>query len=115
MAKFYGTIGFVETEEAKAGVHEEVVTEKSYTGDILRSAKRWEDGPKVNSDLMIENRISIIADSFAIDNTPNMRYVTLSGSRWKISSAEIQRPRIIISLGGLYNGPVYVAPVEEEV
>lgn len=113
MAKFYGTIGFVETEEGKAGVHEEVVTEHSYVGDIVRSSRRWEDGPKVNSDLTIENRISIIADSFAIDNTPNMRYVTVFGSRWKINSVEIARPRIILSVSGLYNGPIYVEPEEE--
>lgn len=106
MAKFHGTIGFVTTESTGPGVFEEVVTEKSYTGDILRNSRRWEDNQKVISDLTIENRFSIIADSFAIDNTPNMRYITVFGSRWKISSIEIQRPRIILTVGGVYNGPL---------
>jgi hypothetical protein len=114
MAKFYGTIGFVTTEETGSGIFEEVITEKSYTGDILRSSRQWEDSQKVISDLTIENRFSIIADSFAIDNTPNMRYIIVFGSRWKINSIEIQRPRIILTVSGVYNGPVYVEPEEEE-
>jgi hypothetical protein len=107
MAKFSGTLGFVTVEESDvAGVFEEVVTEVTYTGDILRNARRWDDSQKVISDLTVENRFSIVADSFAIDNTPNMRYLKVFGARWKITSVEIQRPRIFITVGGVYNGPV---------
>ena len=110
MAKFVGTLGFVTVQESD-GIAEEVVTEVTYTGDILRNSRRWDDSQKVVSDLNIENRFSIIADSFAIDNTPNMRYLTVFGARWKITSIEIQRPRIILSVSGIYNGPI---PIEEE-
>ena len=114
MAKFSGTLGFVTVESDSLGTFEEVITEISYTGDILRSSRRWDENQRVLSDLTIENRFSIIADSFAIDNTPNMRYLTYAGTRWKITAFEIQRPRIILSVGGVYNGPVYVPPEDPE-
>ena len=106
MAKFHGLIGFVTVEESETapGVYSEVVTERPCTGDILRSTKRWESGQKVNDDMTIDNRFSILADEYSINNSHVMRYLKLGEVSWKISSFEIQRPRIILTVGGVYNG-----------
>lgn len=104
MAKFYGIIGYVGQTESVAGVYSEEVTEKAYKGDILRNTKRWERTENLNDDLAVNNLFSIVADSFAIANLQAMRYVKWSGSSWKITNVEIQRPRIIITIGGIYNG-----------
>jgi hypothetical protein len=106
MAKFHGLIGYVKNEESETapGVYSEVVTERPCSGDILRNTKRWENGDKVNDNLTIDNRFSIIADEFAISNARVMRYLKIMGSSWKITSFEIQRPRIILTVGGVYNG-----------
>ena len=104
MAKFHGKIGYSQSVETAPGVWVDQISEREYYGDIIRESKQWADKSKVNDDLTINNRISITADDFANTNFSGMKYVIWSGVYWKISSIEIQRPRIILSLGGVYNG-----------
>lgn len=103
MAKFCGAIGFALTQEAAAGVWEETLAEVEYTGDILRNNVRREQGDTVNDNLLLNNVISIVADSFAISNLGYMRYVKWMGTNWKITNVEIHRPRLLLTLGGVYN------------
>lgn len=104
MAKFYGKIGFVKVSETAPGVYRPKEVLKSYKGDLLNLVNRWEPGENTNDELVLNNRISIVADSFAYQNIGAMKFVEQYGSRWKITAAEIQRPRIILSVGGVYNG-----------
>lgn len=104
MAKFFGVIGFEETQETKPGVFEPAVTERNYSGDILRSSKRNESGDKVNDDITISNQFSIVADKYAYNHIYGMKYLTYMGVKWKVSDVEIQHPRLIINVGGVYNG-----------
>lgn len=104
MAKFHGKIGYIQTEETVPGVHEEIATERSYVGDILRSNQTWEKNENLNDNLTINNRFSIVADAFAYENFQYIRYILWMGTKWKISSIEIQRPRLILTIGGVYNG-----------
>lgn len=105
MAKFYGKIGFVSHEKGRPGVFtEDTIVSKPYCGDIIRNARRWETDNQVNNDLVISNSVSIVADPYAYDHLSAIRYVEWLGTKWKISSFEIQRPRIILQLGGVYNG-----------
>ena len=103
MAKFYGNIGFSETVETKRQVWEEVITERPYYGDVLRSSRRWENGENVNDDTNIDNKISIVADPFAFNHFGSIRYVTFFNQKWKVKSVEVEYPRLILSLGGVYN------------
>ena len=104
MAKFHGIVAYVHSEETTLGVWTDVVSEREYYGDVLREAKQWTKGDKVNDDLILSNRISIIADDFAYQNFSAMRYVKYGGVSWRITNVEIQRPRLILTLGGVYNG-----------
>jgi hypothetical protein len=97
-------IGYVSTEETSPGVHKEVVTERAYVGDILRNNQRWEESQQLNDNFTISSRFSIVADAFAYENFPLIRYVVYMNSKWKINTVEIQRPRIILNIGGIYNG-----------
>ena len=103
MAKFYGKIGFAENVEIEKGVWEEQITERSYFGDVTRNIRRIRDASKVCNDVDISNEISIVADPYANKNFHSMRYVVFMGSKWKIESVEVQYPRLILSIGGLYN------------
>lgn len=105
MAKFHGAIGYVRTEETAPGVHEEVITEVNYYGDIIRNSRRLENGQGLNDDLTINNQISIVGDLFAYENFQTMRYIRWMNSLWKITNIEVQRPRLILSIGGVYNAP----------
>ena len=104
MAKFSGLIGYIETTETAPGVWTEVVTERKYSGDVLRNTRRWQQGEALNDNLVLNNTISIVADPFANQNIHTMRYVKWMEVSWKITNVEIQRPRLILTLGGVYNG-----------
>jgi hypothetical protein len=104
MAKFYGVIGFVETEESVLGVWTEKVTEKEYFGDIIQNTKRWQQGGNLNDDIVVNNKISILADTYAFQLLEHIRYVRWMGVNWKVSNIDINSPRLILTLGGVYNG-----------
>jgi hypothetical protein len=104
MAKFHGPIGYVTSVEVSPGVWQDSASEREYSGDIIRQSKQWVGREKVNDDLVINNRISVIADDFAYSNFSGMKYVVWAGVYWKVSNIEIERPRLILSLGGVYNG-----------
>ena len=104
MAKFYGVIGYAVTEKTERGIYEESIIEYEYVGDVIRNTRRLREAAKINDDITISNQISIIADPYASNNFHSMRYVSFMGSKWKVTEVEVQYPRLILTLGGLYNG-----------
>ena len=104
MAKFFGKIGYAETVETTPGVWEEEITEREYFGDLIRNTRSLQSGEQLNDNINISNEISIVADPFAYENFHSMRYVEFMNAKWKISSVDVQYPRLILSVGGLYNG-----------
>lgn len=106
MAKFYGPIGFATTTEnpANTGVWQEGLVEKSYRGDITRISRREEERENLLPNLTVNHKISIVSDAFADNNIFAMRYVKWMGTLWTITSVEVYRPRLILSIGGVYNG-----------
>ena len=110
MARFSGTVGYLKTMETDPdnhpGVYKEVLIERRYYGDVLSNSRKWDqNGNYLNDNLAINNRISIVADRFARENLGAMRFVRWIGDTWKVSNAEIQYPRIILTLGGQYHEP----------
>lgn len=103
MGKFYGEIGYGETIETAPGVHQELITIRHYFGDVLRMTSRMRDGENLNDDLVLDNKLSIVADPFAYEKFHSMRYVKWMGALWKITSVEVLRPRLILTIGGVYN------------
>lgn len=103
MAKFYGTIGYAETVETRPGVWEEQITEKIYFGDLVRNTRRLQTAGQVNDNITVNNEISIVADPFANEHFYAMRYVEFGGAKWKITNVEVQYPRLILTIGDVYN------------
>lgn len=103
MAKFSGKIGFFKTEETNPGIWEEKIIEKPYFGDITRNISRTQQDDNINTNITVNNTISIVADPYANNNFQYMEYVILNGVKWRITSAEVEYPRIILSIGGLFN------------
>ena len=104
MAKFYGKVGYVETVETRPGVFTQSVTERTYCGDLVRNSRKWQTSGNVNDDVNVNNEISIVADPFAYDHFAFIRYVEYMGVLWNVTAVEVQRPRLILSVGGVYNG-----------
>lgn len=106
MAKFHGVIGYIKTVETPigSGVWKETIIEREYYGDIKRHNFHSQTSGNVNDDINIKNEISVIADAYANENTGAMRYIEFMGAKWKIISAEVRYPRLILNIGGVYNG-----------
>lgn len=103
MAKFYGNIGYIATVEVEPGLWEEQIIERPYYGDLTRNTSRFQSSGGVNDNITVSNNISIIADPYANENFRQMRFVEFMGAKWKITNAEVQHPRILLTIGGVYN------------
>lgn len=104
MSKFFGKIGYSITEETTPGVWMENIIEREYYGDVNRVYRKRNASDSVNDDLDISNEISIIADPYAFENFVYISYVEWMNHKWKVPNIEVQYPRLILSLGGVYNG-----------
>lgn len=104
MAKWFGKIGYAETVESKPGVWKEQITEREYFGDLLRNSRRLQSSSSLNDNVIISNEISILADQFAYQNFHSIRYAEFMGTKWKVLNIEVQYPRLLLTLGDVYNG-----------
>ena len=106
MPKFVDVIGYGEAQEVTPGVWQDVIVERRLFGDVIRSSRRLqESSEKLNSDITVNVAISVVADAYARNHIFAIRYVKWAGARWTVSHVDVQFPRLILTLGGLYNGP----------
>ena len=104
LAKFYGAIGYALLEESSPGVWIDTIVEKNYRGDIILDQRRFQSSENLNDNINIDNSISILADAYAYENLGFMKYIVWNNVAWKIQSFSINRPRIVLQIGGVYNG-----------
>lgn len=107
MARFYGEVGFGKDEEVPpgSGVWKQQVTEMPYFGDITKNIRRGSTGENLATDLSLNHIVSIVADDYAIQSLSFIKYVKWAGGVWAVTKVEAQRPRLLLTLGGVYNGP----------
>lgn len=104
MSKWYGKVGYAESVEVEPGDWEERIIEKSYYGEMYRNARLLQNSGGINDNINVANQISIVADPYAHNHIFAMRYVEFQNAKWKISHVEVQYPRLILTVGGLWNG-----------
>ena len=105
MARYYGEIGYGETVETSPGVWEDTIVERNYYGDVTRTSRKLQDGEYLNADITVGNSISVVADAYAYNHFFAIRYIKWAGTLWTVSDVEVQSPRLLMRLGGVYNGP----------
>lgn len=110
MARFHGQVGFLFTEEEDPdnhpGVWVEKFKERNYYGDVFSNSMRWDqNGTSINDNLVINHRISVVADHYIHQHLGAMRYVRWKGVPWKITNVELQYPRVTLTIGGEYHEP----------
>lgn len=104
MAKFAGLVTYVVTKETVPGVWAEVAESVTMRGDIIRKGAVVQNGDKVNDDVVLNHRVSLVADDYALGNYQDIKRIQIDGREWNINNIEVQRPRIIVTVGGLWNG-----------
>lgn len=105
MARFYGKVGFIgETTETSPGIWEELLEARPYYGDVVRNVRRTDGGSQVNATVSVANQISVVADAFAFDHIHAIRYVVWGSTAWEVTSVEVEHPRLVLTLGGVYTG-----------
>ena len=107
MARFYGEVGYgiaVET-PPESGIWVDGILEALYFGDVIRNTRKLEHGEGLNDDITVGNSISIVADQYAVEHFFDIRYVRWEGVLWTVPTVEVRSPRLILSLGSVYNGP----------
>lgn len=104
MARYCGHIGFAVPTETSLGVWEDTIVPRKYYGDVVRHGYSWKQTANLNDDIVVTNTISIVADKFANEHLDAMKWIEFQNSKWRISSAEVEYPRITLTLGGVYNG-----------
>ena len=104
MAKWFGIVGFAETVETAPGVWEEQIVKRNYYGDLNRNTRRLQSTQQLNDDITISNESSIISYPYANEHFHSIRYAEFMGTPWKVMNVEVQFPRLILTLGGVWNG-----------
>lgn len=104
MAKFYGIVGYAKATNKSNGVWKDDITECQYFGDVIRYSSHRQEGENLNDNIVAGNTISIVADPYAEQNFQFIKYVVWMGAYWKVTNVEVQRPRLILTIGGVYNG-----------
>lgn len=103
--KFVGSVGFwMKSQEVKPGVFKPEIIEKPYTGDVNWSNRHFQTSEYQNDDVKMNNQISILSDLYLQQHFRSIRYVVWNGAKWKVSNVEIGYPRVILTIGGVYNG-----------
>ena len=107
MARFSGEVGYGESVEDPpgSGIWKDSIVEVLYTGDVIRNVRRLDSAESLNEEISVQNSISIVADEYANANFLNIKYVRWVGVLWTVTSVEVRAPRLILSLGSVYNGP----------
>lgn len=106
MAKYYGMIGYAEIGEVRPGVYLPRIVAFPYVGDLVRSVSQsQQSSDSENDDLQLSNEISIVADAYAYNNFGKIKYAEYLGQKWRVTRVEVRHPRLILSLGSLYNDP----------
>lgn len=104
MARFSGVVGFYTgQEEVRPGIFQEAYEEHRLRGDTLRSGYNQSENQTKYDTLRLNNRVSLLGDTYSFNNINAIRYVTINGQSWKVSSVEIQRPRLILEIGEVWN------------
>lgn len=104
--KFFGRIGFWEEDvEVAKDVYRPRITEKPYTGDLMRNFRNFVESDKQNDDISTSNQISILSDLYMQNHLSSIRYILWNGQRFKAKNVTIDYPRVTIEMGGVYSGP----------
>lgn len=105
--KYYDKIAYSYHVESEPGIFEEAYHEQYYYGDVIQNGRYIRNNDKINDDVTVNTRISVIADAALNHNFGSIRWVEFMGQKWKAESVVPEPPRLVITLGSLYHESKY--------
>ena len=102
MARWYGEVGYVTTQETSPGVWDEIIEPRMYSGDMINLSRAVRNSGGINDNVEIGMELSIVADPYAFSHFSNIRYVDYMGIKWKVRNVSVNYPRLQLSLGEEY-------------
>lgn len=109
--KFYGAVGFWNGSiEVKPGVYKPGIVERPYSGNVNWHNRHFQTSENQNDDIKLNNQISILSDLYSQQNFASIRYVIWMNVKWEVTNVEVNYPRLILTIGGVYNGTGAEAP-----
>jgi hypothetical protein len=107
--RFHGKVGYASDtveDPADSGIWKDIMTDQTYIGDVTRAVRQLEEADSVHDEPVPSHSISIVADPYSVEHFMKIKYVEWAGVRWTVTSVEVKPPRLILSLGDVYNGPL---------
>jgi len=104
MARYSGKIGYAIGSETSPGIWESQITECDCKGDIITARRSNQQGENVNDNIVLNSTFSVLGDAFSYDNFLFIKYITFMGVKWRVTAVEVVRPRLLLTVGGVYNG-----------
>jgi len=103
MSRCVVDVGYSSTIETKPGIFEDEYREVSHVALVLSSKTAWVRGARAGDDVELNQRLSIIPTPDTYANVGAIKYVTYYGVKWKVISINMQRPRMVLTVGGIFN------------
>ena len=104
MSKFSGSIGINRGAiETAPGIFEPTIEEVEVVGEIRNQVARWQSHEQRDT-VSARHVLSIVTPEDSIIDFTEVVYIIWQGRKWSAVAIQYKRPRIELTLGGLYNG-----------
>jgi len=103
--RWAGKVGYAVVTEITPGHWEDVITEVDAFGELTEQNESINGADAVLPQYRVTTSVSIITDGKRVP-LAGIRYFTIRGTRWQLSTMVRQPPRIVLYPGEEYNGPL---------
>ncbi len=104
MAKFWGTIGINRGAiEGEPGILTPNIEEVQVAGNMRLEGARWRNH-ELGDSVTARHVLSIVTLEDSTINFAEAVYISWQNQKWSVVAIKYIRPRIELTLGGLYNG-----------
>jgi hypothetical protein len=103
MSKFWGPIGINRGfQETGPGIIDNVIEEVYVKGEIRNVKASWSQ-QTMNDTLQARHLLSVVTPEDSEIDFNEVVYIVWQGHKWAVTSIQYNRPRVELTLGGLYN------------
>lgn len=103
MTRYRGTIGIDRgLTETSPGIFKQEIFELVVSGEMRTQQAGWSDY-NINNTLKARHTLSVVTPESTDINFTDVVYIEWKGKKWTVTSVQYKRPRVELTLGGLYN------------